>query len=172
MVEFTKYLRSDDPDLASWRSHFESRGIKCVIKSRKPYKGDRHRLYTLCVDVESPSFFEVHGWRRAYENGKQRCENPKFNKYSYYGGRGIKFQLTKAEVRMLWERDRAAKMVQPSIDRIDADGHYTFDNCRFIEMDENRRRRHFKAKVENTSMDKGSQTQAYKIQFNRNGKRI
>lgn len=51
--------------------------------------------------------------------------------------RNIKCLITKDELKKLWIRDNANIMKQPSIDRIDTCGHYSFDNCRYIEMQEN-----------------------------------
>ena len=78
---------------------------------------------------------------KAYINAKQRCSCPRVRGYECYGGRGIKFLMTFVEMCYLWERDQAALMKQPSIDRIDNDGMYEVGNCRFIEMQENRSRR-------------------------------
>lgn len=71
---------------------------------------------------------------------KKRCNNPNANSYSYYGGKGIKTFLTLDDIKFLWERDNADSMDRPSIDRIDSDGDYAVENCRFIEMSENIRR--------------------------------
>ena len=57
--------------------------------------------------------------------------------YYRYGGRGIKCKITSDEVRRLWIRDKAHLMKRPSIDRINNDGHYSFNNCRFIEIEKN-----------------------------------
>lgn len=70
-------------------------------------------------------------------NIKSRCLNSKNPDYKYYGGRGIGFLITIEELIKLWFRDKAYNMKQPSIDRIDNDGHYTYENCRFIELSEN-----------------------------------
>ena len=43
------------------------------------------------------------------------------------------------DFKTLWFRDKAYSMECPSIDRIDNNGHYSIDNCRYIEMAENRR---------------------------------
>lgn len=72
-------------------------------------------------------------WRRAVYRIRQRCNDPKLRSYKNYGARGIECRITFDEVKALWKRDGAAKMKEPSIDRIDNDGHYEFSNCRFIE---------------------------------------
>jgi hypothetical protein len=79
--------------------------------------------------------------RHCFFNVESRCQKTWDKKYSYYGGRGIKNELTLEDIIFLWVRDNAKKMKQPSIDRKDANGNYTLENCRFIEMDTNRRNR-------------------------------
>ena len=81
--------------------------------------------------------------RRVLRNIKGRCENPAVHKFEYYGGRGIKNLLTLDDLLVLWKRDNADQMQQPSIDRIDSDGPYALENCRFLEFAENRRRRRY-----------------------------
>lgn len=76
---------------------------------------------------------------RIYQNGWGRCNNPKDNKYRWYGGRGIKFELSYNELIYLWVRDRAIELDAPSLDRIDNNKNYTVDNCKFIHGDLNRR---------------------------------
>ena len=76
---------------------------------------------------------------RLWNNLKSRCGNPNDKKYKYYGGKGIKIKLTKEDLFILWERDKADKMKQPSIDRKDSSKDYEFSNCQFIEMADNRK---------------------------------
>src|SRR3990167_2185008 len=66
-----------------------------------------------------------------------RCSNTRSISFYRYGGRGIRCFLTVDDLITLWERDCAEDMTRPSIDRIDNDGDYEFDNCRFIETAEN-----------------------------------
>jgi hypothetical protein len=80
-------------------------------------------------------------WYKAWMNARQRCTNPNATKYEYYGGRGIKCFLLPCEAKELWERDKADLLKCASIDRIDPNGNYTFKNCRFIEFQENRKRK-------------------------------
>ena len=79
-------------------------------------------------------------WKKHYDHAKQRCTNPNHDRYSSYGGKGILFQLSLPEVKELYIRDNAKNMKLPSLDRINTYGNYTFDNCRFIEFDENNKR--------------------------------
>jgi len=72
---------------------------------------------------------------------KQRCSNPKNPSFHRYGGRGIKNFLTLEDVIFIWDRDKADSLKKPSMDRILNDGNYERDNCRFIEISENVKKR-------------------------------
>lgn len=72
-------------------------------------------------------------WMGSYEHAKCRCNNKNFKFYHAYGGRGIRCVITKDEVKKIWFRDKAYLMHSPTIDRINNDGDYSKDNCRFIE---------------------------------------
>jgi hypothetical protein len=76
-------------------------------------------------------------WIKHYSNAKQRCTNPHKDGFEKYGGSGIKFQLTLAEIESIWFRDKAFLLSQPSLDRIESSKNYAYDNCRFIELKEN-----------------------------------
>jgi hypothetical protein len=84
---------------------------------------------------------EDYPWSKYVESAKSRCNNPNKNSYPRYGGRGIKFLMTMDEMKLLWFRDKAFLLKSPSIDRIDNDGNYVLDNCRFIENGENSSRK-------------------------------
>lgn len=85
-------------------------------------------------------FYLKYPWKKFFSYIKSRCNNPKATDYNIYGGRGIKCLITEEELKELWFRDNAWKLKHPSIDRINNDGNYTYDNCQFIEMAENLRK--------------------------------
>ena len=76
-------------------------------------------------------------WNRTFTAIKNRCKNA-----DRYAGRGIKCRITPQDIYALWLRDGAFSLKYPAIDRIDNDGDYYLDNCRFIEREENTRRAH------------------------------
>ena len=78
-------------------------------------------------------------WLAHLEYAKFRCTQPCSNRYEYYGARGIRMLLTPDEIKKLWFRDHANLMRQPTIHRIDTDGHYEINNCCFMERSEHGR---------------------------------
>jgi hypothetical protein len=78
-----------------------------------------------------------------------RCENPNNNAFDYYGGRGIRVcdewrnKDTGKRAFCEWAMSHGYKKGL-TIDRIDTNGDYTPDNCRWVTMEEqcwNRRAR-------------------------------
>jgi hypothetical protein len=55
--------------------------------------------------------------------------------HPYYNGekRKIKNLITIQELKELWFRDKPWLLKRPSLDRINGNGHYVKENCRFIE---------------------------------------
>lgn len=87
-------------------------------------------------------------WKVTLVSIKQRCNNPKNQDYERYGKRGIKCLITSGELKVLWFRDKAYNMKQPSIDRIENDGNYELSNCQFLEMLDNSKKGNCKITIQ------------------------
>lgn len=87
-----------------------------------------------CLKEYNKKLNEKRPWVRFLGGIKYRCGDLSNH---LYGGAGIKALLSEGDIKRLWLRDKAFKMKQPSIDRLDSSGNYEYRNCRFLEMPEN-----------------------------------
>ena len=83
-------------------------------------------------------------WMIVWNRINTRCNYDKNNRYRI---RGLKVQITIEEIKDVWFRDGAYLLERPSIDRIDSNKNYTKENCRFIELLDNLRRKENKHKL-------------------------
>ena len=79
---------------------------KCPIKAANP------RAYT------------------SWQAMKTRCNNPNHNRYEFYGGKGISY-CSRWDVFSNFVEDLGERPEGFSLDRIDGEGDYTPDNCRW-----------------------------------------
>lgn len=92
-----------------------------------PNKKDSKEISKIWRD----NYFAENPWIKHLTYARSRC---------YRNGRFI--NLTNEQMKILWFRDKAYKLEKPSIDRINNDKGYFFENCRFIEKSENSARQH------------------------------
>lgn len=81
--------------------------------------------------------------RKRYNNIKDRCYNPKNKSYHRYGGRGINVcqeWLDDYNAFEIWALSNGFQE-NLAIDRIDNDGDYSPNNCRFVSLKENNQNR-------------------------------
>lgn len=112
------------------------KSIKEFHKNRQ-FKNGIHSSCKLCKHKQDRLYFKKCPWRKTAYIIKDRCTRIKNPQYKYYGARGIRCLITVDELKELWFRDKAFKMKNPSIDRIDNNGNYEFNNCRYIEWGKN-----------------------------------
>lgn len=119
--------------------------IYCSKKCRNKayYKNNKKRLKNIFTQ-RCRNYINNHRWAKCLGNARARCNNPNRDNYNRYGGRGIECFLTIEEIKYLWFRDKAYLMEKPSIDRIDNDGNYELNNCRFMELSENVKKQYAK----------------------------
>lgn len=124
-----------------WHEHYlkkKTRGIIAAYQEKnREHLKEYAKLNRVKNNLKNKEYHKKRPWCRTYQSIIQRCTNPKQQDYKYYGGKGIQNFLTLLDVQVLWNRDGATLMKKASIDRLDSDKHYTFENCRFIEQSEN-----------------------------------
>lgn len=106
-----------------------------------------------CAFLKIEEANKTHGmrWTRLYNTWtqiKQRCTNEKNDRYEEYGGRGIKVckeWMESFEVFIEWAQKNGYRN-DLSIDRIDVNGDYEPDNCKWstqVEQQRNKRNNHY-----------------------------
>ena len=96
----------------------------CQVQGCEQYKHSKQYLYK-----------KRKPWVRFVEWARRRCADtdPEGPNYWHYAAKGIKCRITSRDLEEIWERDGAALMKRPSLDRIDPKKDYCRTNVRFVE---------------------------------------
>lgn len=72
---------------------------------------------------------------KSWEDMKKRCDNPNRRSYKNYGGRGIKYQEDWKYFENFY-RDMGDRPDGHTLERIEVDGNYTKENCKWATWEE------------------------------------
>lgn len=147
--KFGKYLVISQAESNHRDTYYHCRcdcGNEKIIRGTDLRKGRSHRCHS-CGTKESI----LHGKSRtpsyaSWKSIRQRCYNKNMAGYMYYGGRGIKVCDRWLESFENFYEDMGDKPKGMQLDRIDPDGNYEKDNCRWVSPLENASNRRCSAK--------------------------
>ncbi len=94
-----------------------------------------------CRKERSREFYRRKIKNRPWYSAYKRAYDRTHTKTQRYFKRGLVFDMVEDDFKFLWFRDKAYLMKQPSIDRIKGKIGYKKDNCRFIELENNKARK-------------------------------
>jgi len=129
------YLQHKEHILAKAKKWYEENKELCMERHCKRRRDYYQKNKKLCHKKQFAHDRKIP-WTRTYRSILGRC-----GKNGVYTKKGIKALIKPRELKELWIRDKAHLLKKPSIDRIDPSGHYTKENCRYVEMSENLKRR-------------------------------
>jgi len=131
-------LQADCKDCASIRrkNHYRKNKLYEIKLATRWIKNNPKKVSAIQKKVREKRT-RLKPWLNTLKYIKARCNNHNKDNYNSYGGRGIKCLINAKELKKLWYRDNAYLMKKPSIDRIDSNDNYTFNNCQYLEFKDN-----------------------------------
>lgn len=104
---------------------FRNKCKQCMLKYGQEYR----QIHKTKIEKHRKTFDgRLH---RLFHNMRNRCTNPKYHDYKYYGGRGIQCKFKNVNEFVNYVVNNL------QIDRIDNNGHYERENIRLTTAKEN-----------------------------------
>ena len=97
---------------------------------KKYYRKNKEIILNRQLQRQARLRNNMMGWEKTFSSLITRKTNP------YYIKREIKNYLTLKDVKYLWERDNAEKLIKPVLHRINNNSDYTINNCKYMERGE------------------------------------
>jgi hypothetical protein len=92
---------------------------------------------TIAKKTELGNLYQSREYR-SWNNMKNRCNNSNLKEYKNYGGRGITYDKRWEDFREFY-KDMGERPEGTSLDRIDVNGNYCKENCRWSTKEEQQR---------------------------------
>ena len=127
-----EYVRSDKDGRAFWRCKCDC-GNEAIVPRCSMASGN-----TISCGCALTEALTKHGKSKTtlykkWQSMKTRCDNPKSNRFAYYGGKGISYCVRWRLFENFYEDMHEGYRKGLTLDRIDGSKDYSKENCHWVD---------------------------------------